>query len=93
MPWWRLVVIAFLIDFAMFTFVALGSVSMAPTDADGPTQVTAMVEMTLSHDLIPQIGWTVLACAIALWVTPRRLFALVAMALSLGHCVGDLVAD
>lgn len=61
MPWWLLLVSAFLIDIAMFTFVLLGVETMAPTGADGPTMANAIVEMTLSHDLIPQIGWTLLA--------------------------------
>jgi hypothetical protein len=48
--------------------------------------------MTFSHHLIPQIGWTALAGAIAFAVTRRRMFALIAMALSLGHWLGDLVS-
>ncbi len=48
--------------------------------------------MTFSHDLIPQIGWTLLAGAIAFAVTRRRVFAWIAMALSVSHWLGDLVA-
>lgn len=92
MPWWLLLASAFLIDIAMFTFVALGIETMAPTGADGPTMANAVVEMTFSHDLIPQIGWTLLAGALAFAVTRRRVFALIAMALSLGHWLGDLVS-
>ena len=91
-PWWLLLVSAFLIDIAMFTFVALGIETMAPTGADGPSLSTNMTEMTFSHDLVPQIGWTLLASAIAHAATRRRMFALIAMALSLGHWLGDLVA-
>lgn len=92
MPWWLLIISAFLIDIAMFTFVALGIETMAPTGADGPTLANAVVEMTFSHDLLPQIGWTLLAGVIAFAVTRRSAFALVAMALTLGHWLGDLVA-
>ncbi|HIG23795.1 MAG TPA: hypothetical protein EYG02_11215 [Henriciella marina] len=92
MPWWLLFVSAFLIDIAMFTFVGLGIETMAPTGAAGPTLSTAAVEMTFSHDLFPQIGWSLLAGAIAFAVTDQFLFALIAIALSLGHWLGDLVA-
>lgn len=91
MPWWLLLVSAFLIDIAMFTFVALGIETMTPTGAEGPSLATQMVDMTFSHDLIPQIGWTLLAGAIAFAVTRRRVFVLTAMALSLGHWLCDLV--
>lgn len=91
MPWWLLLVSAFLIDIAMFTFVGLGIETMEP--AGGPPSLpNAVVDMTFSHDLIPQIGWTLLAGAIAFAVTRRRIFALIAMALSLGHWLGDLVS-
>ncbi|WP_211216570.1 hypothetical protein [Yoonia vestfoldensis] len=76
----------------MFTFVALGVETMEPTGADGPSLATNVIEMTFSHDLVPQIGWTLLAGAIAFAVTRHRLFAGVAMALSLGHWLGDLVS-
>jgi len=92
MRWWLLVVSAFLIDIAMFSFVALGIETMEPTGADRPSLATNMTQMTFSHDLVPQIGWTLLAGAIAFAVTGRRVFALIAMALSLGHWLGDLVA-
>lgn len=92
MPWWLLFVSAFLIDIAMFTFVALGIETMEPTGADGPSLATNVTQMTYSHDLVPQIGWVLLAGTIALLVTRRRLFAGVAMALSLGHWLGDLVS-
>ncbi|SLN26124.1 hypothetical protein ROJ8625_01042 [Roseivivax jejudonensis] len=92
MPWWLLFVSAFLIDIAMFTFVALGIETMEPTGADGPTLATNVTQMTFSHDLVPQIGWTLLAGAIAFAVTRQRMFALIAMALSLGHWLGDLFA-
>lgn len=91
MPLWLLVVSAFLIDIAMFTFVGLGIETMTPTGGK-PSMSNAIVEMTFSHDLIPQIGWTLLAGAIAFALTRQRLFALIAMALSLGHWLGDLVA-
>ncbi|MGB3492489.1 MAG: hypothetical protein WBA57_07165 [Elainellaceae cyanobacterium] len=91
MHWWLLLVSAFLIDIAMFTFVALGIETMAPTGADGPTMANVIVDMTFSHDLIPQIGWILLAGAFAFAVTRRRVFALTAMALSLGHWLADLV--
>ncbi|MGS4948063.1 hypothetical protein ACVDG3_21560 [Meridianimarinicoccus sp. RP-17] len=92
MPWWLLLVSAFLIDIAMFSFVALGIETMEPTGAEGPSLATNMTEITISHDLVPQIGWTLLAGGIAFGVTRRRAFALSAMALSLGHWLGDLVA-
>ena len=92
MPWWLLLVSAFLIDIAMFTFVALGIETMESTGADGPSLATNVTQMTFSHDLVPQIGWTLLAGAIAFAVTRLRVFALIAMALSLGHWLGDLVA-
>lgn len=92
MPWWLLFVSAFLIDIAMFTLVGLGIETMVPTGAPGPTLANTMIEMTFSHDLLPQIGWTLLAGAIAFIVTRRRHFTLVAMALSLCHWLGDLVA-
>ncbi|MEQ9039002.1 MAG: hypothetical protein RIE24_11670 [Silicimonas sp.] len=91
MPWWLLVVSAFLIDIAMFTFVGLGIETMEPTGGK-PSLSNAIVDMTFSHHLIPQIGWTLLAGAIAFAVTRRRMFALIVMALSLGHWLGDLVA-
>ena len=91
MPWWLLIVSAFLIDIAMFTFVGLGIETMEPT-GETPSLANAIVEMTFSHDLIPQIGWTLLAGAIAFAVTRNRLFALIAMALSLAHWLGDLVS-
>jgi hypothetical protein len=91
MSWWLLVVSAFLIDIAMFIFVRLGIETMEPTGGS-PSLSNAIVDMTFSHDLIPQIGWTLLAGAIAFAVTRRRLFALIAMALSLSHWLGDLVA-
>lgn len=92
MPWWLLLVSAFLIDIAMFTLVALGIEMMTPTGAEGPTLANTMIDMTFSHDLIPQIGWTLLAGTLALAATRRPAFAFVAMALSLGHWLGDLVA-
>ncbi len=92
MPWWLLVVSAFLIDIVMFTLVGLGIETMAPTGEPGPTLANAVVEMTFSHDLIPQLGWTLLAGGIAFAVTRRGAFALVAMALTVGHWLGDLVA-
>lgn len=92
MPWWLLFVSAFLIDIAMFTLVALGIETMVPTGAPGPTLANTMIDMTFSHDLLPQIGWTLLAGSIAYVVTRRRDFTLVAMAFSLGHWLGDLVA-
>jgi len=91
MPWWLLVVSAFLIDIAMFTFVGLGIETMEPTGGT-PSLSNAIVDMTFSHHLVPQIGWTLLAGAIAFVVTRRRLFALIAMALSLGHWLGDLIS-
>lgn len=91
MPWWLLLVSAFLIDIAMFTFVALGIETMAPTGAK-PTIANAMVDMTFSHHLIPQVGWTLLAGAIAFAVTRRRVFGLIAMTLSLVHWLADLVS-
>ncbi|MCB5199925.1 hypothetical protein LGQ03_11815 [Loktanella sp. TSTF-M6] len=91
MPWWLLLVSAFLIDIAMFTFVGLGIETMEPTGGS-PSLSNAIVDMTFSHDLVPQIGWTLLAGAIAFVVSGRRLFALIAMALSLGHWLCDLVA-
>ena len=91
MPWWLLLVSAFLIDIAMFTFVGLGIETMTPTGGK-PSLSNAIVGMTFSHDLIPQIGWTLLFGAIAFAVSRRRMFALIAMALSLGHWLGDLVA-
>lgn len=91
MPSWLLIVSAFLIDIAMFTFVGLGIETMEPTGGR-PSMANAITEMTFSHDLIPQIGWTLLAGAIAFAVTRRRLFVLVAMALSLAHWLGDLVS-
>ncbi len=92
MPWWLLLTSAFLIDIAMFTFVAMGIETMTPTGASGPSLTTTVTEMTFSHDLVPQIGWTLLAAAIAFAVTRRPGFALVAMALSFGHWLGDLVS-
>lgn len=92
MPWWLLFVSAFLIDIAMFIFVALGIETMAPTGAEGPSLATQMIEMTFSHDLIPQIGWTLFAGIFVFAVTQRRTFALIAMFLSLGHWLGDLIA-
>jgi hypothetical protein len=91
-PWWLLFFSAFLIDIAMFTFVALGIETMTPSGAFGPSLATQMVEMTFSHDLIPQIGWTLLAGGIALAATRRSDFVLIAMVLSLAHWLGDLVA-
>lgn len=91
MPWWLLFVSAFLIHIGMFTLVALGIETMAPTGEPGPTLANTMIEMTFGHDLLPQIGWTLLAGAIGFAVTRRRDFALIAMALSLGHWLGDLV--
>jgi hypothetical protein len=92
MPWWLLFVSAFLIDIAMFTFVALGIETMEPSGQEGPSLATQIIEMPFSHDLIPQIGWTLLAGAIAFAVTRNRMFALVAMSLSLAHWLGDLVS-
>ena len=92
MPWWLLFVSAFLIDIAMFTLVALGIETMEPTGAPGPTLANAMIEMTFSHDLVPQIGWILLAGGLAYVVTRRRAFSVVAMALSLGHWLGDMVS-
>jgi len=91
-PWRLLFVSAFLIDIAMFALVALGVETMAPTGAPGSTLANAVIDMTFSHDLLPQVGWTLLAGAIAVAATQRLTFALVAMALSLGHWLGDLVA-
>ncbi|MGX6646563.1 hypothetical protein ACWCOP_01320 [Maricaulaceae bacterium MS644] len=92
MPWWLLFLSAFLIDIAMFTLVAFGIETMAPTGEPGPTLANAVIDMTFSHDLVPQIGWTLLAGAIAFAATRRGMFAFVAMALSLSHWLGDLVA-
>ncbi|GGD11704.1 hypothetical protein [Aquisalinus flavus] len=92
MPWWLIFVSAFLIDIAMFTFVALGIETMTPTGGEGPTLANTIIDMTFSHDLVPQIGWTLLAGVLALAVTQRPVFALVAIVLSLGHWLGDLVA-
>lgn len=91
MPWLLLVVSAFLINIAMFTFVELGIETMEPT-GEKPSLSNAIVDMTFSHHLIPQIGWTLLAGAIAFAVTRQRMFALIAMALSMGRWLGDLVS-
>jgi hypothetical protein len=91
MPWWLIVVSAFLIDITMFTFVGLGIETMEPTGGT-PSLSNTIVDMTFSHHLIPQIGWTLLAGAIAFAATRRRMFSLIAMALSLSHWLGDLVA-
>ncbi len=58
MPWWLLFVSAFLIDIAMFTLVAFGIETMGPTGSAGPTLSNTVIDMTFSHVLIPQIGWT-----------------------------------
>ncbi|MGB3471001.1 MAG: hypothetical protein WBA51_09295 [Erythrobacter sp.] len=92
MPWWLLLVSAFFIDIVMFTLVGLGIETMAPTGEPGPTMANAVVDMTFSHDLIPQFGWTLLVGGIAFALMRRVAFALVAMALTLGHWLGDLVA-
>ena len=92
MPWWLLLVSAFFIDIVMFTLVGLGIETMAPSGAPGPTLANAVVDMTFSHDLIPQLGWTLLVGGFAFAVTRRGAFALVAVALTLGHWLGDLVA-
>lgn len=92
MPWWLLLVSAFFIDIVMFTLVGLGIETMEPTGAPGPTLANAVVDMTFSHDLIPQLGWTVLVGGLVFGLTQRGLFALVAMALTVSHWLGDLVA-
>lgn len=91
MPWWLLFVSAFLIEIAMFTFVALGIETMTPTGGK-PSFANAITEMTFSHDLIPQIGWTLLAGVIAFVFTRRGFFVLISMGLSFVHWLCDLVS-
>lgn len=92
MPWWLLLVSAFFIDLVMFTLVGLGIETMAPTGAPGPSMANAVVDMTFSHDLIPQLGWTLLVGGIAFGLTRRGAFALFAMALTAAHWFSDLIA-
>ena len=49
MPWWLLVVSAFLIDIAMFTFVGLGIETMEPTGGN-----TKPVQRHRRHDVQPR---------------------------------------
>jgi hypothetical protein len=65
---------------------------MAPTGAKEPTIANAVVEMTFSHDLILQTGWTLLTGAIAFAATRRGELVLVAVAWSLAHWLRHLVA-
>jgi len=93
MPWWLLAVAAMLIDIAMFTLVGLGVEQMVPNpEASGPTLATTVVEMTYSHDLIPQVFWIGVSGALAYLVTRNRQFTLIAMMLTGAHWLGDLVA-
>ncbi len=92
-PWWLLVVAAFLIDIVMFTLVAMGIEKLAPVPgAAGPTISSAIVDMTYSHDMLPQLFWVSIAGAIAYIFTRNGKFALIAMLLTLAHWLGDLIS-
>ncbi len=93
MPWWMLIVSAFLIDIAMFTFIGLGVEQLVlPVVYDGPTMSAAVVELTYSHDLLSQVFWVALAGALFLTLTRKASFAVVAMALTLAHFLGDPIS-
>ncbi|MGI9284961.1 MAG: hypothetical protein ACR2P1_06200 [Pseudomonadales bacterium] len=92
-PWWLLIVAAFLIDIAMFTLVGLGIEQMEPApNADGPTMSSAIVEMTYSHDLLPQLFWISLSGVLAYVFTRNGKIVIIAMLLTLGHWLGDLIS-
>lgn len=76
---------------AATTVVGLGIETMEPTGGK-PGLSNAVVDMTFSHHLLPQIGWTFLAGAIAIALTRRRVFAVIAVALSSGQWLGNLVS-
>jgi hypothetical protein len=92
-PWWLLIVAALLIDPAMFTLVGLGIEQMEPApNAVGPTLSSAIVDMTYSHDLLPQLFWITLSALIACVFTRNAKIVIVAMLLTLGHWLGDLIS-
>lgn len=93
MPWWMLIVAAMLIDIAMFTFIGLGIEQLVlPAVYDGPTMSAAVVELTYSHDLLSQLFWVAFAGTLFLLLTRKASFALVAMALTFAHFLGDLIS-
>jgi len=92
-PWWLLIMAAFLIDIIMFILVGLGIEQMKPVpNTGGPIMSSAIVDMTYSHDLLPQFFWVGLAGLLAFVVTGNKKIVLVAMFLALAHWLGDLVS-
>ena len=93
MPWWMLISAAFLNDIVMFTLVLLGIERMEPDlNAAGPTMSSAVIEMTYSHDLLPQLFWISLSGILVFLLTRDRTFAVVAMLLTFVHWVSDLIS-
>lgn len=93
MPWWLLIASATLIDVIMFALVGLGIETMerAP-GAVGPTLSSQIVEMTYSHDLVPQLFWAFLLGGAVLLFTRNYGFSLIAAGLCVFHWLCDLVA-
>ena len=92
-PWWLLIVAALLIDIVMVIFVGLGIEQMEPVpDSVGPRVSSAMIEMTYSHDLLPQLFWVLLSAALAYVFTRNGKVVIVAMLLTVFHWLCDLIS-
>ena len=93
MPWWMLVFSALLIDIVMFAFVAVGIEKMdtAP-EYMGPRIAGAIIDMTYSHDLLPQLFWVGLAGGFIYLISRNRKFAIAAMVLTIAHFASDLIS-
>lgn len=77
----------------MFTLVGLGIEKMEhPPGMEEPTMSSAIVDMTYSHDLVPQFFWVTLVAALAYGFTRSGKMLVVAVLLTLGHWLGDLVS-
>ncbi len=92
-PWWLLLTSAYGLDLLMFSLVAAGIETMENTsDSAGPTMAGAIIDMTYSHDLLPVLGWTLLA-GLVVWAASRsRALVLACTALFFGHWLCDLVS-
>ena len=77
----------------MFTLVGLGIEKMQhPSGAQGPSMASAIIDMTYSHDLLPQFFWVALVAALAYGLTRNGKMVAVAVLLTVGHWLGDLVS-
>ncbi len=79
-------------DLLWLIFHYLGLEPTGPGDVFDATMANVMVEMTYSHDLIPQLVWAVLVFLAGWALFKSRKIALVGLALFAGHFVLDFIS-